>query len=84
MNHRANAAGELDLQAFEEDLVATVNTFIASRDPAERMALMKHYQKVYTDEPVRDRPDGLSGRADHQQALRQHSGRCADLHVQLG
>ena len=47
-NHRANGAGVLDLQPYEQDLVDTVNKFMASRDSAERIALMKHYQKVYT------------------------------------
>ncbi len=49
LNHRANAGGELDLLPYEQDLVDTVNKFIASRDPAERTELMKHYQKVYTE-----------------------------------
>lgn len=49
VNHRANGAGELDLLPHEQDLVATVNSFIGSRDAAERVELMKHYQKVYTE-----------------------------------
>jgi peptide/nickel transport system substrate-binding protein len=48
-HHQANAKGELDLLDYEKDLVDTVNKFTASRDPAERVALMKHYQKVYTE-----------------------------------
>ncbi len=47
-NHKANGKGELDLLPYEQDLVDTVNKFIASRDPAERQELMKHYQNVYT------------------------------------
>ena len=47
-HHKANAAGALDLLDFEKDMVDTVNKFIASRDPAERVSLMKHYQNVYT------------------------------------
>ncbi len=34
--------------------------------------------------PVRGRSDGLSGGADHQQALLEHPGGRTDLHVQLG
>ena len=49
INHRANAAGELDLLPFEEAMVKDVNAFIGSRDPAERIALMKDYQKLYTE-----------------------------------
>jgi peptide/nickel transport system substrate-binding protein len=49
VNHRANAAGELDLLPHEQELVATVQAFIATRDPAERVELMKTYQKVYTE-----------------------------------
>ena len=48
VNHRANPAGELDLLPYEQDLVATVNAFIAERDPAKRVELMKTYQKLYT------------------------------------
>ena len=39
--HMANDAGELDLLPFEEQLVDTVNAFIASRDADERKALMQ-------------------------------------------
>jgi peptide/nickel transport system substrate-binding protein len=48
-NHKANGAGALDLLPFEEEMVKTVNTFIGSRDPAERVELMKAYQKLYTE-----------------------------------
>ena len=48
-NHRANIAGELDLLDWEQAMVDTVNAFIATRDPAERIALMKTYQKLYTE-----------------------------------
>jgi peptide/nickel transport system substrate-binding protein len=47
-HHRANGAGELDLMDYEKELVDTVNKFIASRDPAKRVELMKTYQKLYT------------------------------------
>ncbi len=49
INHRANSAGELDLLPFEEEMVKTVNAFIGSRDSAERVELMKTYQKLYTE-----------------------------------
>jgi peptide/nickel transport system substrate-binding protein len=49
VNHRANGAGELDLLDYETKLVGLVNSFIASRDPAERQALMKDYQKTSTE-----------------------------------
>ncbi len=47
-HHKANGTGELDLLDYEKDMVDTVNKFIATRDAAERGALMKHYQNVYT------------------------------------
>ena len=34
---------------FEKDLVAIVNTFIASNDNTERYDLMKQYQKIATE-----------------------------------
>ncbi len=46
--HMANAAGELDLMPFEEELNTIVSSFIGSQDPAERVELMKQYQQVYT------------------------------------
>ncbi|NBZ87731.1 ABC transporter substrate-binding protein [Stagnihabitans tardus] len=49
VNHKANGAGELDLLDHEKAMVDIVNKFIASRDPAERQALMKDYQKLYTE-----------------------------------
>jgi len=48
-HHQANAKGELDLQDYEKQLVDIVNKFMATRDPAERVALMKQYQKIYTE-----------------------------------
>lgn len=47
--HRANTAGELDLLPHEEQMVETIRRFIDSRDPAERVELMKTYQKVFTE-----------------------------------
>ena len=48
LHHKANGKGELDLLDYEKQMVDTVNKFIASRDPAERVALMKTYQNLYT------------------------------------
>ena len=48
-NHRANEAGELDLLPWEQELVDTVNAFIASQDADERSELMKEFQKIYTE-----------------------------------
>ncbi|TNC49865.1 ABC transporter substrate-binding protein [Rubellimicrobium rubrum] len=48
-NHHANEAGELDLLPWEQEMVDTVNAFIASRDPTERTELMKQYQRVFTE-----------------------------------
>ena len=45
----ANAAGEMDLLPYEQSMVDAVNAFIATRDPAERVALTKTYQKLYTE-----------------------------------
>ena len=47
--HFANAAGELELMPFEEELNRIVSAFIASRDATERADLMKEYQRVYTE-----------------------------------
>ncbi len=47
--HKANEAGEVDRLPFEEEMVATVKAFMASRDPGERQELMKTYQKLYTE-----------------------------------
>jgi peptide/nickel transport system substrate-binding protein len=38
-----------DLLDFEKQLADIVNKFIASKDPAERIALMKDYQKIATE-----------------------------------
>ena len=48
-HHRANAAGELDLLPYEQQMVDTVNAFISERDPAKRVELAKTYQKLYTE-----------------------------------
>lgn len=46
--HRAGTDGTLDLLPFEAELVEIVTAFMASNDPAERVALMKRYQDVST------------------------------------
>ncbi|AKR54275.1 periplasmic alpha-galactoside-binding protein [Youhaiella tibetensis] len=48
-NHRAGTDGTLDLLPFEQEMVDTVNAFINTTDPAERVDLMKKYQKLYTE-----------------------------------
>lgn len=48
-NHRAGASGQVDLMPFEKDMVDIVNKFTNSQDNAERVALMKQYQKVSTE-----------------------------------
>lgn len=47
-SHRAGTDGTLDLMPFEQEMVDTVNKFIASADNAERADLMKTYQQIYT------------------------------------
>ncbi|MEI2297231.1 ABC transporter substrate-binding protein [Ensifer sp. MJa1] len=47
-HHRAPEGGEVDLMPFEKELVDAINKFIASNDNAERVALMKEYQKIAT------------------------------------
>ncbi|MEM9626184.1 MAG: ABC transporter substrate-binding protein [Pseudomonadota bacterium] len=48
-SHKANAAGELDLLPFEQEMVDALNAFISSRDADERIALMQTFQKLYTE-----------------------------------
>ncbi len=46
----ADGKGEVtDLLDFEKQLVEIVNKFIASKDTAERVTLMKDYQKIVTE-----------------------------------
>jgi peptide/nickel transport system substrate-binding protein len=47
-NHRAGKDGSVDLLPWEKNMVDVVNKFIASQDPAEKVELMKQYQKLYT------------------------------------
>ncbi len=48
-NHRAGKDGTVDLLPWEKEMVDVVNKFIASSDNAERVELMKQYQKLYTE-----------------------------------
>lgn len=48
-SHRAGTDGTMDLLPFEQQLVDTVNAFIATDDAAKRTDLMKQYQKLYTE-----------------------------------
>jgi peptide/nickel transport system substrate-binding protein len=49
-NHRAGSDGKLDdLLPFEQQMIDIVNKFTASHDAAERVDLMKQYQKIYTE-----------------------------------
>lgn len=47
--HRANAAGEMDLQPYEQQLVDAIRAFTGSRDPATRVEAMKTWQRVFTE-----------------------------------
>ncbi|MBA4324242.1 MAG: alpha-galactoside-binding protein [Rhodobacter sp.] len=47
--HRANAAGEMDLQPYEQQLVDAIRAFTGSRDPAARVEAMKTWQRVFTE-----------------------------------
>ncbi|MGV8831025.1 MAG: ABC transporter substrate-binding protein [Devosia sp.] len=47
--HRAGTGDVLDLLPFEQELVDTVNAFIATSDNAERVDLMKKFQHTFTE-----------------------------------
>jgi peptide/nickel transport system substrate-binding protein len=47
--HRAGPDGTLDLLPFEQEMVDTINAFVGTADPAERIELMKTYQRLYTE-----------------------------------
>lgn len=47
--HRANGAGEMDLQPYEQELVDAIKAFIGTRDPAARIEAMKTWQKTFTE-----------------------------------
>ncbi len=48
-NHRAGSDGKVDLMPFETDMVDIVNKFTQSQNSDERVALMKKFQKVSTE-----------------------------------
>ena len=47
--HRAGSDGTVDILPFEQELVDTVNAFVATSDNAERVELMKTFQNVFTE-----------------------------------
>jgi peptide/nickel transport system substrate-binding protein len=47
--HRAGTDKTVDLLPYEQQMVDVVNKFIATSDSAERIELMKQYQKLYTE-----------------------------------
>lgn len=47
--HRPNAAGEADLQPYEQALVDIIKTFVGSRDAEARKAAMRTWQKTFTE-----------------------------------
>jgi peptide/nickel transport system substrate-binding protein len=47
--HRAGTDGTVDLLPYEQQMVDVVNKFITTSDAAERVDLMKQYQKLYTE-----------------------------------
>ncbi|HEY9011966.1 MAG TPA: ABC transporter substrate-binding protein [Devosia sp.] len=49
LHHRAGKDGSLDLLPFEQEMVDVVNKFTTTKDSAERVDLMKQYQKLYTE-----------------------------------
>jgi peptide/nickel transport system substrate-binding protein len=48
-HHRVGTDGTLDLLPFEQEMVDIVNRFNVSLDAAERVELMKQYQKIHTE-----------------------------------
>ena len=47
--HYANAAGELDLLPYEQQMIDSLNAFIGSTDAAVKTDAMKAYQKTFTE-----------------------------------
>jgi peptide/nickel transport system substrate-binding protein len=47
--HRAGTDKTVDLLPYEQEMVDVVNKFISSQDPAEKVELMKQYQKLFTE-----------------------------------
>ena len=48
-NHRAGSDGKVDLMPFEKDMVDIVNKFTQTQNNDERVALMKQFQKISTE-----------------------------------
>jgi peptide/nickel transport system substrate-binding protein len=48
-HHRVGTDGTLDLLPFEQEMVDIVNKFNVSLDAAERVELMKQYQRIHTE-----------------------------------
>ncbi|MGG6892827.1 MULTISPECIES: ABC transporter substrate-binding protein [Rhizobium] len=48
-NHRAGSDGKVDLMPFEKEMVDIVNKFTQSQNSDERVALMKKFQKISTE-----------------------------------
>src|SRR4029079_957827 len=49
MSHRANSAGEADLQHFERQMVAALVAVSGTDDAAKREEAIKDFQKTYTE-----------------------------------
>lgn len=47
--HRAGTDGTTDLLPFETEMNTAISGFVGTADPEERIALMKTYQKLYTE-----------------------------------
>ena len=47
--HKAGADGKVDVMDFEQKLVDIVNKFIGAKDAKDRIALMKEFQKISTE-----------------------------------
>jgi peptide/nickel transport system substrate-binding protein len=47
--HQAGTDGKVDVMDFEQQLVDIVNKFISTKDPKDRIDLMKQYQKISTE-----------------------------------
>ncbi|MEO9168101.1 MAG: ABC transporter substrate-binding protein [Aestuariivirga sp.] len=47
--HKAGTDGKVDMMDFEQKLVDIVNKFIGAKDSKDRVALMKEFQKISTE-----------------------------------
>ena len=83
-HQRAGSRGKLDLLPFEQQLVDIVNKFIVSSDNAERVELMKQFQKIYTENVYDVGLTDYPGALIINKRFSQHPAGHADLHVQLG